>query len=736
MPEELIYTSAPRGLKPGSSGFCTVAATPGLASGPVAARLEQLSGYAPLFPVGHPSAGENPVRFAHVHLGGPGRGRSVLSRVAFAGADHTGRTNKIAHHLLLDASERVPAGPAWLLMQPAVFQDTWSGDPQRLTTQSLPIAETAPEPAATWQRLAGDAGWAGVVAETLLNDRAATAHVLHDGNTDSLDLLRMAHEVIRLLPPARRWDITFSTYHTEQIAGADCRLRFCISGSPAAQVAQRSAAAGGVLVDLTSRSPAPDGVSSDAARKGLSLPLNAPPPATETPVERAGFISPPVSGVPGIPVARSASIVPVVVERGDDDLNAGDEADYDTPKPLRIAPALLAAVAVIPFAVGGILWLTHIPAADRNLTASGIDSGLDDGDSVADQDSVESIPSSRAKSIVAQGAQLPEFEAQQGTERQAAQDVVDHMSFFVPYFGLIRIQPYLATAAPLAASSKLHPYLQFPFEFPPASRPARTSDATGQEEGDPSERSAGKLAIGSGFGNSSDETQALPPTDDPAALGDSGASQLADQLPSGVVRTPHRLLARPLPLQDLRFAGASVDVKEQPGWEKGMVTDGSGKTLGAELTFVSDFQLASFFRDGVEPASELFPDSVLINLSVRILLIDDQLTFEVEPSTELADSGLLSDVSELHRYMEEKSKGIALADNYLSIHPSNSPAYEMHAGNKKLLVDTVKQDVNDKVKIIKRSQRREVLMKMLQSIDITLRDRSGAAIQRIIGPEA
>ncbi|MGV2333984.1 MAG UNVERIFIED_CONTAM: hypothetical protein LVR18_07650 [Planctomycetaceae bacterium] len=44
MIEEILYTSAPKGLKPGSHGFCTVNSTIGMAQ-TTAERLEALSGY-------------------------------------------------------------------------------------------------------------------------------------------------------------------------------------------------------------------------------------------------------------------------------------------------------------------------------------------------------------------------------------------------------------------------------------------------------------------------------------------------------------------------------------------------------------------------------------------------------------------------------------------------------------------------------------------------------------------
>ncbi len=48
MSQELHYTSVPRGLKPGSRGFCTVGLTPHM-PGTLVDRLEALSGYQPIF---------------------------------------------------------------------------------------------------------------------------------------------------------------------------------------------------------------------------------------------------------------------------------------------------------------------------------------------------------------------------------------------------------------------------------------------------------------------------------------------------------------------------------------------------------------------------------------------------------------------------------------------------------------------------------------------------------------
>ena len=89
---ELIYTSAPNGLRPGSNGFCTVAATGGMSKG-VASKLEGLSAYDFHYSLSDPQAAKNPANFSHITTKFGGNTYSVLSRVGFCGPDFTGRAN-------------------------------------------------------------------------------------------------------------------------------------------------------------------------------------------------------------------------------------------------------------------------------------------------------------------------------------------------------------------------------------------------------------------------------------------------------------------------------------------------------------------------------------------------------------------------------------------------------------------------------------------------------------------
>ena len=79
---ELIYTSAPRGIRQGSSGFCVVACTQGMGAGMIA-KLETLSAYKPVFPHYYPDAWKIPVSCSHCVEGCGGESRHVLSRICF-----------------------------------------------------------------------------------------------------------------------------------------------------------------------------------------------------------------------------------------------------------------------------------------------------------------------------------------------------------------------------------------------------------------------------------------------------------------------------------------------------------------------------------------------------------------------------------------------------------------------------------------------------------------------------
>src|SRR5436305_464287 len=137
MSQELFFTSAPQGLQPGSQGFCTVAATRGM-SPQLAEKLEGLSAYKPLYPPLDPKASLNPVGYSHLRVAVGGKSYHVLSRVSAAGLDYSNRTNKFAHHVVLEDSELPAAGPAWVLQQPGFLESVWDGQVKHLPAGRRP----------------------------------------------------------------------------------------------------------------------------------------------------------------------------------------------------------------------------------------------------------------------------------------------------------------------------------------------------------------------------------------------------------------------------------------------------------------------------------------------------------------------------------------------------------------------------------------------------------------------
>lgn len=269
MPQELIYTSARKGLKLGSRGFCTVASTSGMAKS-LADRLESLSGYKHVFSPGDPQVHLNPVNFSHVIIRVGGQQYHVLSRVADAGLDYTQRTNKLAHHVALEPVELVSAGPAWLLAQSGFMEARWDGEPRLLGAgRSLPQGELEPGVCRTWESITGDAGWGGYLAQTMASGGAAFI-IFRPG----MDLLPLILEAQALLTPEQRWKATFSTYFTRLPPGADCRWRCILEGTPEARVAERSD--GGAVIDLSRDMGAPPvGRLVNAARSGVVPPSNS-----------------------------------------------------------------------------------------------------------------------------------------------------------------------------------------------------------------------------------------------------------------------------------------------------------------------------------------------------------------------------------------------------------------------------------------------------------------------------
>jgi hypothetical protein len=307
---QLIYTSAPRGLVTGRSGFCTVARHRDLRER-LAADLERWSSY--------DRSGEIPETiFSHRILTAGQETFHVLTRIAAAGVDYTGRSNHLAHHLIFSPAETAAlpnpaallrAWPGWLSRYdeaPRFFEE----NEQPSLSGLSPISDAAADPAATL--LATEEGRKGSVLAARPESASAVLTTFEKALADS--------------DPTVRWDVTFTTW----LQPADLEEWPAWSAAPVSSHAwEKAKASGKTLLDPT--------------RPG-GLPAAAPPRArsTESSAPAAKATAP--SAAEERPVILSKTSRPAI------------EAARARPS-FTIRPVLAAAILLILFALVGSLFL-------------------------------------------------------------------------------------------------------------------------------------------------------------------------------------------------------------------------------------------------------------------------------------------------------------------------------------------------------------------------------------------
>ena len=123
MPKELIFTSVPTGINPGSTGYCTVARHKDI-DRLLERELETISFYELMDVEYKPVV--NAYRVLRINTGT----FYVLTRISFSGSDHTGRTNYLAHNLIFDESEvmSMQASPADFFLDGKGWLSSWPTD--------------------------------------------------------------------------------------------------------------------------------------------------------------------------------------------------------------------------------------------------------------------------------------------------------------------------------------------------------------------------------------------------------------------------------------------------------------------------------------------------------------------------------------------------------------------------------------------------------------------------------
>lgn len=221
---QLIYTSAPRLIEAGRTGFGTVARHRAV-SGMLAAAVERFSQFARL-------PGHDPRRVVHAHrilTVGPST-YHVLSCLQDAGSDYTGRTNHIAHHLIAEPREiraLSAAGltPADVLLSMA-WRASWNEGPRYLDpSEEVNLSSFTPLTSHAWASVTGDPASAGILWS---REAQRGCYLIAPTGINPLELFRES----LLVEPAHAWQTRFTTCLEPNDDVADFRWIALSSSSP------------------------------------------------------------------------------------------------------------------------------------------------------------------------------------------------------------------------------------------------------------------------------------------------------------------------------------------------------------------------------------------------------------------------------------------------------------------------------------------------------------------------
>jgi hypothetical protein len=240
---QLIYTSAPRLLEAGRSGFGSVARHRQISPLLVSA-IERASQFSR-----QPGMDPGRVIFSHRMIPISGGRFHVLSCIRDAGADYTGRTNHIAHHVIAEAREVAQLGaqgasPADVLLTMA-WVAKWDEPPLYFeTADEVHLANFAPQTAADgahWAPVTGSAAHAWLLAT---GEASRGAYVIPPPRVD----LRWLFADSLRLAPERLWQIAFTTSLQSKDEISDYRWIGLDADSP---LRTETGASGRAVLDLT-----------------------------------------------------------------------------------------------------------------------------------------------------------------------------------------------------------------------------------------------------------------------------------------------------------------------------------------------------------------------------------------------------------------------------------------------------------------------------------------------------
>lgn len=351
---QLVYTSAAKLLDAGRSGYGTVARSKSITPLVVSA-IERVSQFANL-------RGLDRNRVIHVHrriTAGSNRFH-ILTRIVDAGADYTGRTNHLAHHLVISQEEAARAAargitPADVLRQ---FQwlERWDGNARFFdATEDVPLDNFRPD-----GRNSGSQSWAALTGNPaharLLSWEAAPRTGVLIVPAAAVDTLHLLAEALAEFGP-QSWSRSFTTSleTTDELS----ELEWVIS-TPSAFPEIQSRCGSRTLYDLTHPQTLPTPSAPVIATQQMEA---APQTANQSPGPTYQIPDPDTLRVP------SAQLVKLRTSGGSSPRSSTSPPSASGSRKLRTQMILAGVVLILALGLFGVAaWKTIRPEDDKKAT--------------------------------------------------------------------------------------------------------------------------------------------------------------------------------------------------------------------------------------------------------------------------------------------------------------------------------------------------------------------------------
>lgn len=270
---QLVYTSAPRLLGAGRTGFGTVARHRAV-SGMLASSVERFSQFARL-------PGHDPRRVIHAsRILTVGSGTyHVLSCVQDAGSDYTGRTNHIAHHLIVEPHEVRALAAAGItpadVLHGMRWRTSWTDAPRYLeAAEEVDLSAFKAPASRAWASITGSQASAGILWS---RDVLKGCYIITPAGVNALELFQES----LLKEPAQAWQCRFTTCLEPTDDPADFRWVALPDSSPMRSQVENSSR---MVLDLTTPSTLPHPPEPE--------PQSASPGSTALPPPQAALLPP------------------------------------------------------------------------------------------------------------------------------------------------------------------------------------------------------------------------------------------------------------------------------------------------------------------------------------------------------------------------------------------------------------------------------------------------------------